>query len=232
MLGTEGMRRRSSLGRGAGRGGGAGAGAGFGGCGCARATWGGGLGGSGGLQSAMRFLSSASISASSTLSARARASSDEKAALRAGFGSGGGSAAGGASGPSRVASASAGSAGQQAAQQPGGRQQQEQQRQRGRERTRPGNDGARRPQGGQGPRRHGRRFEDGLPRAGCRHRCLRQGRREQRVGRLLLVAPADDDRPVAHQENERIGWRPGGELQGKTDQAHILARAGGGELVA
>ena len=63
------------------------------------ATCGGGFGCSGGLQSAMRFFSSASISDSSTLSMRSRDCSVEKAAFSAGIGSGGGSAAGGAAGP-------------------------------------------------------------------------------------------------------------------------------------
>jgi hypothetical protein len=63
-------------------------------------------------------------------------------------------------------------------------------------------------------------------------RGARQGGRQQRGGRLLLVAPADDDRPIVHHEDERIGRCPGGELQGKADQAHVLARARAGELIA
>ena len=62
-----GDRRWGAVWRGAGGGAGAGAGAGLGGGGGATATCGGGFGGSGGLQSAMRFLSSASTSDSSTL---------------------------------------------------------------------------------------------------------------------------------------------------------------------
>ena len=120
---------------------------------------------------------------------------------------------------------------QTAAQQPGAAQQQKQQWQRRQERARPGDGRARR----RAEHRHGgrdRRLEHGAVRGGTGQRRLRQGGRQQPGGGFLLVAPADDDRPVADHEDEGVGRRAGGKLQGEADQAGVLARARRGQRIA
>ena len=64
-------------------------------------------------------------------------------------------------------------------------------------------------------------------RAPLRH--ARQGGAHQARRRLLLVAPAHDDRPVADQEDEGLGRLLRRELQRAADQAAVLAAAGGRE---
>ena len=58
-------------------------------------------------------------------------------------------------------------------------------------------------------------------RAPLRH--ARQGGAHQAGRRLLLVAPAHDDRPVADQEDEGLGRLLRRELQRAADQAAVLA---------
>ena len=67
-------------------------------------------------------------------------------------------------------------------------------------------------------------------RAASRH--LRGGERQEGGGLLFLVAPGNDDGPVADQENEGGRGRPRGKLQREADQAGVLAWAGRGERVA
>jgi hypothetical protein len=114
--------------------------------------------------------------------------------------------------------------GNAAAQQPRAAQEKEQQRQRKYQRAQPRHAGGRRHGGGDRKRWW---VQDGD--ALRRHR---ECRRQNRGRGFLLIAPGDDDRLVADQEDERVGGSLRGELQRLADQPGVLGVDGTGERVA
>ncbi len=69
-------------------------------------------------------------------------------------------------------------------------------------------------------------------RAANRRRPGRSARRRQRRGAVLLVAPGDDHRPVADQEDVGGRGRAGGELEREADDAGLLLRPVAREHIA